>query len=42
MASVTTFTDPLLDRLTGQWVLRGTIHGQQTAHDIDAAWVLGH
>ena len=36
------FTDPLLDKLTGRWVLRGTIHGQQTTHDIIAEWVLGH
>jgi hypothetical protein len=42
MANATTFNDPLLDNLTGQWVLRGTIHGQETTHDIDAAWVLGH
>jgi hypothetical protein len=33
--------DPLLDRLSGQWVLRGTIAGKTTTHDIDARWVLG-
>jgi hypothetical protein len=32
--------DPLLDHLTGRWVLRGTIAGQQTTHDIRAKWVL--
>jgi hypothetical protein len=32
--------DPLLDHLTGHWVLRGTIAGQQTTHDIHAKWVL--
>ena len=32
--------DALLGHLTGQWVLKGTIAGQQTTHDVDAAWVL--
>lgn len=41
-AQETTFRDPLLDRMTGAWVLRGTIAGQQTTHDISAEWVLGH
>lgn len=30
----------LLDRLTGHWVMRGTIAQQQTTHDIEAQWVL--
>ena len=30
----------LLDKLTGHWVLRGTIGKTQTTHDIDARWVL--
>jgi hypothetical protein len=30
----------LLERLTGRWVMRGTISGRQTTHDIDAQWVL--
>jgi hypothetical protein len=34
--------DALLDRLTGKWVLRGTIDDQETVHDINADWVLGH
>jgi hypothetical protein len=34
--------DPLLDRLAGTWVLRGTIGGSQTTHDVDAEWVLAH
>ena len=34
--------DTLLDRLTGKWLLQGTIEGQQTTHDINAKWVLGH
>jgi hypothetical protein len=33
---------PLLDHLTGHWVLRGTVAGQQTTHDIDAEWVIQH
>ncbi len=34
--------DPLLDRLTGSWILQGTIARQQTTHDIEAEWVLNH
>ncbi len=34
--------DPLLDKLAGHWVLRGTIDGKTTTHDLDAAWVLGN
>jgi hypothetical protein len=36
------FHDQLLDKLTGQWLLQGTIAGKQTTHDIAADWVLGH
>ena len=36
------FRDSLLDRLAGSWVLRGTIGGQSTTHDVTAEWVLGH
>jgi len=32
----------LLNHLTGTWVLRGTIAGKQTTHDVQAAWVLHH
>lgn len=32
--------DPLLDHMTGHWVLTGTIAGQQTTHDVDAEWIL--
>ena len=32
--------DSLLDRLAGNWVLRGTIAGQQVVHDVSARWVL--
>jgi hypothetical protein len=30
----------LLDHLAGQWVLQGTIAGKQTAHEVQAEWVL--
>ncbi len=32
--------DSLLNKLTGKWVLRGTIAGKATIHDIDAKRVL--
>lgn len=32
--------DSFLDRMTGHWVLSGTIAGRQTTHDVDADWVL--
>ncbi len=35
-----TVQDPLLDRMTGRWVLQGTIAGHETTHDIEADWVL--
>lgn len=34
--------DPLLDRLIGEWVLEGTIAGEQVTHDVVVDWVLGH
>jgi hypothetical protein len=37
-----TLRDTLLDRMTGHWMLSGTIAGKATVHDIDAEWVLGH
>lgn len=30
----------LLERLEGSWVLRGTLAGKPTTHDVDAAWML--
>lgn len=36
------FEDELLDRLVGNWVMRGTIAGEQVTHDVSANWVLGH
>lgn len=37
-----TLASPLLDHLTGHWVLRGTIAGKQTTHDVDAEWLIQH
>lgn len=34
--------DPLLNHMTGKWVLNGTIAKQTTTHDIEAEWVLNH
>ncbi len=34
--------DPLLERLAGTWVLRGTLAGKATTHDVTVAWELGH
>ena len=33
---------PLLDHLTGKWVLQGTLAHKQTTHDITAEWVVDH
>ena len=32
--------DFLLDRMTGKWVLQGTIEGKETIHDVKTEWVL--
>lgn len=42
LAQQATFRDSLLDHLVGRWILTGTIAGQQTTHDVSAAWVLNH
>jgi hypothetical protein len=34
--------DPLLGHLIGKWILRGTIDGKETTHDVVAEWVLDH
>lgn len=36
------FQDELLDQMAGNWVMRGTIGGDQVTHDLAAGWVLGH
>lgn len=37
-----TSKDSLLDRMTGKWMLHGTIEGKETTHDIVTEWVLDH
>jgi hypothetical protein len=37
-----THPDPLLDRMTGHWILHGTLAGRETTHDIESNWVLNH
>jgi hypothetical protein len=32
----------LLNHAAGKWVLRGTIAGKPTTHDVQAVWVLNH
>jgi hypothetical protein len=34
--------EPLLEHLTGNWILQGSIAGHETTHDVEAEWVLGH
>ena len=34
--------DPLLEGLVGKWVLRGTLAGKQTTHDVVTEWFLNH
>jgi hypothetical protein len=33
---------PLLDHLSGKWVLQGTVGKQTVTHDFEAEWVLQH
>jgi hypothetical protein len=33
--------DSLFNRLVGHWVLRGSIAGQRTTHDVTFSWMLG-
>ncbi len=41
-AQTTTFQDTLLEKMTGNWTLKGTIDGQQTTHDVAITWILDH
>ena len=36
------FQDALVDRMAGEWVMRGTISDVESTHDIVAEWVLEH
>jgi hypothetical protein len=42
MAGQRGFQDELLDRMAGNWLMSGTIGGNQVVHDLVAEWVLGH
>jgi len=42
MAQESGFQDPLLDRLAGNWLMQGTIGGEEINHDVVAEWVLEH
>ena len=37
---VTSAPDALLDKMTGHWVMTGTIGRKSTTHDVDVDWVL--
>lgn len=37
-----TFQDSLLDRMVGEWTLKGMIAGRETTHDVIASWILNH
>jgi len=37
-----TFQDSLLDKMTGEWIIKGTIARKETTHDVSINWVLGH
>jgi len=37
-----TLDDPLLDAMTGKWVLQGEIRKNQTVQDVEVTWVLNH
>lgn len=41
-ASAQVIHAPLLDRMVGEWVLEGTIAGEQTTSDVTIERVLGH
>jgi hypothetical protein len=38
-AQQTSFQDSLLDKMTGNWTLKGTIAGQEVTHDIEVSWI---
>ena len=49
LALVATFTTPaasfedeLLDRLVGEWVMRGQIAGDDIVHDLEVEWILAN
>ena len=38
----TTFQDSLLERMIGNWTLKGIIDSKETTHDVAISWILGH
>jgi hypothetical protein len=42
MAQQAPVNSPLLDHLSGKWLLQGTVGKQTVTHDFDAEWVLQH
>lgn len=42
VAQQTTFNDPLVDHLAGNWLLTGLMDKGLVTHDIAAEWVLAH
>lgn len=38
--SVTPRSDALMDKMTGEWVMTGTIGQEQVTHDVDVEWIL--
>lgn len=42
MAQQAPVNSPLLDHLAGHWVMRGSIAGRPTTHDVSAKWVMVH
>ena len=38
----TTFQDTLLEKMIGEWTLKGTIANKETVHDISVSWILDH
>jgi hypothetical protein len=42
MAQQAPVNSPLLDHLSGKWLLQGTVGQKPTTHDLDGEWVLQH
>jgi hypothetical protein len=41
-AQQSSFQDTLLEKMTGSWILKGSIAGQEVTHDIEVSWILEH
>ncbi len=42
MAQQSSFQDSLLENLAGEWIMEGTIAGQEVVHDVSVSWILEH